>query len=422
MSVGQKLFEKTRSDSIGNPNAWKELADSVGATLAVSKPDWQSLRDYLWAGVTKRSKSATGKDKEPSIMTNYRPSWTQKAYGSGEGSEDEFEADVWKLLDFEAHVKRQQDREFSEAEGRRTADQERERAAEDAFRHRSGAPPQARAQARDTPGASSAPPPRGRQRKRTAGSGGSSSGASQGGGRSRARFHEHVVTTKVARDVSFPPSDEERDAIAYLDDRESNLWSKPVPTFEGEDDAAEAMYKPVQGNIRGVPKWQPFHRHDEGYRENVGHMPERDWADHHLTYLAWLGKLTRQEVAVIAQSIDGSVAKQRDGGDGEPPVVDGLTAMASSIEKAAESQVRAQEARVTAHERMSKEKVEARERDRADARRHEEIMADKRLAEIKAMTQKTLTARERLQQLEDAKEFLSEDDYAAKKAAIIASI
>ena len=78
----------------GRDQAWQEC-------------DWQGAFDY---------------DQLP------RHSWTQNTYGSGEGDEDEFEADVFRLLDFEAHAKRQQDREESEVEGRRTADQERERA------------------------------------------------------------------------------------------------------------------------------------------------------------------------------------------------------------------------------------------------------------------------------------------------------
>ena len=63
----EKLFSKKSAQSMGNPDEWRELAEEVSDALrdTTNSIDWETLRNYLWLGTTRRVKGQASK-KEPS--------------------------------------------------------------------------------------------------------------------------------------------------------------------------------------------------------------------------------------------------------------------------------------------------------------------------------------------------------------------
>ena len=423
--IGKKLFEKTTATSLGNPSAWQQLAEKMRLAFPLYKTDWETLRDNLWCGNKKKN------ERRPSLMDAYRGKFaTTHANESGEGeAETDMEKNCFKLIELEQAVKRAEDKAKAEADKKAEAEKGREADVESAFRNRSGKP-------KGTPGASAAagadaprgqrsksnPPPNSRE---ASSGGGTSAGASSiPPKKSKSKsVYDTLIHTKIPKGMS-EPSEEVMLAIGCLDDYESNLWdtAKSMEVTEMEEsDAAELMLKHKWRGLTMVG-FEPFHRHEPGYAKNVtGQLG--DWAQHHMTYMTWLSTLSREHMAAMAKAcgIQDKRAGTGDGGGGDR---DDMAALGGSITAASEAQKEAQLARVAAQERMQSEKhahqlkVLAMQNEAAAAAASAAAAAQQ--AMIESLTRKTPA--QRIAELEGMKSLLTAQEYADKRAAILASL
>lgn len=437
--IGKKLFQKTSLMSLGNPNAWKQLAEKMRHAFPIYKTDWETLRDNLWAG----KKEKGGGPRRKSLMDAYRLKFaTTHADESGEGeAENEMETNCFKLIELEQGVKRDEEKAKAEADKKATEEKGREADVASAFRNRSGKP-------KGTPGASAAAgadAPRGQRSKsnpppnsRGSSSGGdASTGAQPPKKRSKSKsVYDTLIHTKIPMGISEPTEDVML-AIGCLDDYDSNLWdlAKGMDPQEemDESDAAELMLKPIWRGLVLVG-YQPFHRHEPGYAKNVvGQLG--DWAKHHMTYMSWLSTLSREHMTAMAKACGIQQEKRTGGGDGGGGDRDDMSSLGNSIAAAAQVAAEAQKAKIAASERKQSEKLTA----AADARKDEHAHQLKVLslqneaataaAASAAAAQQTMiesltrkTAAQRLADLEAMKSILSAKEYEDKRASIIASI
>jgi len=434
--IGKKLFQKTSAMSLGNPNAWKQLADKMRHAFPIYKSDWEVLRNNLWAGTKKKG----GGPRRSSLMDAYRLKFaTTHADESGEGeAENEMERNCFKLIELEQGVKRDEEKAKAEADKKATQEKGREADVESAFRNKSGKP-------KGTPGASAAAgadAPRGQRSKppfpsRESSSGGdASTGARPPKKRKKTKsVYDTLIHTKIPVGMSEPNEDVML-AIGCLDDYESNLWdlAKGMEKEEMEESAAaELMLKPIWRGLVFVG-YEPFHRHEPGYTANVvGQLG--DWAQHHMTYMTWLSTLSREHMTAMSKACGIQQEKRTGGGDGGGGDRDDIASLGNSIAAAAEKAADAQKAKFAASERRQSEKLTA----AADARKDEHAHQLKVLslqneaataaAAAAAAAQQTLiesltrkTPAQRLAELEAMKSILSAKEYEDKRASIIASI
>jgi hypothetical protein len=422
--IGKKLFEKTTATSLGNPAAWKQLAEKMRIAFPLYTSDWETLRDNLWCGNKKRN------ERRPSLMDAYRGKFAS-THASGESGEGEAETDMekncFKLIELEQAVKRAEDKAKAEADNKAAQERRREADVEDAIKNKRGRP-------KGTPGASAAAgadAPRGHRTKaapsREASSGGcgSSTGASSNPPKKpkTKSVYDTLIHTKIPKGMS-EPSEEVMLAIGCLDDYESNLWDT-AKNMEGEvmeeSDAAELMLKPRWQGLKMVG-FEPFHRHEPGYATNV-HGQLGDWAQHHMTYMTWLSTLSRENMAAMAKAC-GIQEKRAGTGDGGGGDRDEMAALGGSISAAAEANARAQLARVAAQERMQKEKLahqlQVLDKQNAATAAAASAAAAAQQAMIESLTRKTTA--QRIAELEAIKSLLSAQEYADKRAAILASL
>ena len=323
-------------------------------------------------------------------------------------------------------MKRAEDKAKAEADQKAAQESRREADVEDAIKNKRGRP-------KGTPGASAAAgadAPRGQRskapsREASSGGGGSSTGASSNLPKKpkTKSVYDTLIHTKIPKGMS-EPSEEVMLAIGCLDDFESNLWDT-AKNMEGEvmeeSDAAELMLKPRWRGLTMVG-FEPFHRHDPGYATNVV-CQLGDWAQHHRTYMTWLSTLSRDNMAAMAKAC-GIQEKRAGTGDGGGGDRDEMAALGGSISAAAEANARAQLARVAAQERMQKEKqahqLEMLEKQNAAAAAAASAAAAAQQRMIESLTRKTTA--QRLAELDDIKSLLSAQEYADKRAAILASL
>jgi hypothetical protein len=422
--IGKKLFEKTTATSLGNPAAWRQLAEKMRIAFPLYTSDWETLRDNLWCGNKKKN------ERRPSLMDAYRSKFAS-THASGESGEGEAETDMekncFKLIELEQAVKRAEDKAKAEAVNKAAQERRREADVEDAMKNKRGRP-------KGTPGASAAAgadAPRGQRskaapsREASSGGGGSSTGASSNPPKKpkTKSVYDTLIHTKIPKGMS-EPSEDVMLAIGCLDDYESNLWDT-AKNMEGEvmeeSDAAELMLKPRWRGLTMVG-FEPFHRHDPGYATNVV-CQLGDWAQHHRTYMTWLSTLSRDNMAAMAKAC-GIQEKRAGTGDGGGGDRDEMAALGGRISAAAEANARAQLARVAAQERMQKEKqahqLQVLDKQTAAAAAAASAAAAAQQQMIESLTRKTTA--QRIAELEEAKSFLSAQEYADKRAAILASL